>query len=26
VIIREYLGWDIAEFHKTFDMHSGNGE
>jgi ribose 1,5-bisphosphate isomerase len=26
VIIREYLGWDIAEFHKTFDMHPGNGE
>ena len=26
VIIREYLGWDISEFHKTFDMHPGNGE
>lgn len=26
VIIREYLGWDIAEFHKAFGMHTGNGE
>lgn len=26
VIIREYLGWDIGEFHKTFDMHPVNGE
>lgn len=26
VIIKEYLGWDIGEFHKTFDMHPGNGE
>jgi len=26
VIIREYLGWDIGEFHKVFDMRTGNGE
>jgi len=26
VIIREYLGWDIAEFHKTFDTPPVNGE
>jgi ribose 1,5-bisphosphate isomerase len=26
VIIREYLGWEISEFHKTFEMHPGNGE
>jgi ribose 1,5-bisphosphate isomerase len=26
VIIREYLGWDIGEFHKTFEMNTGHGE
>jgi ribose 1,5-bisphosphate isomerase len=26
VIIRDYLGWDIAEFHKAFEMNAGEGE
>ena len=26
VIIKEYLGWDIGEFHKTFEMNTGNNE
>ncbi|MDD1686118.1 ribose 1,5-bisphosphate isomerase [Methanoregula sp.] len=24
VIIREYLGWDIGEFHTAFDLNSGH--
>jgi ribose 1,5-bisphosphate isomerase len=24
VIIREYLGWDIGEFHKAFDLNGGH--
>jgi ribose 1,5-bisphosphate isomerase len=26
VIIREYLGWEIGEFHTAFDMNANNGE
>jgi ribose 1,5-bisphosphate isomerase len=26
VIIREYLGWDIGEFHKTFEMNTTHSE
>ncbi len=26
VIIREYLGWDIGEFHKVFGMNSGHDD
>jgi ribose 1,5-bisphosphate isomerase len=26
VIIREYLGWDIGEFHKVFDLNSGHDD
>jgi ribose 1,5-bisphosphate isomerase len=26
VIIREYLGWDIGEFHKTFSMMPGHDD
>jgi hypothetical protein len=25
-IIREYLGWGIEEFHKTFEMNTRNEE
>ena len=26
IIIRDYLGWGIEEFHKTFEINTGNGE
>jgi len=26
VIIREYLGWECGEFHKTFEITTGHGE
>jgi ribose 1,5-bisphosphate isomerase len=26
VIIKEYLGWDIGEFNKTFEMNTGHSE
>jgi ribose 1,5-bisphosphate isomerase len=26
VIIRDYLGWGIEEFHKTLEISHGNGE
>ncbi len=26
VIIKEYLGWDIGEFHKAFEINTGQGE
>jgi len=26
IIIRDYLGWGIEEFHKTFEINAGNGE
>ena len=26
IIIRDYLGWGIEEFHKKFEIGPGNGE
>jgi ribose 1,5-bisphosphate isomerase len=26
IIIREYLGWDIGEFHTAFDLNPGHGD
>ncbi len=26
IIIRDYLGWGIEEFHKTFEINTRNGE
>ena len=26
VIIKEYLGWDIGEFHKVFEINTGHSE
>ena len=26
VIIKEYLGWDIGEFHKAFEINTGHIE
>ena len=26
VIIKEYLGWEIGEFHKGFEFNTGHSE